>query len=78
MKKNKRLAKYIAKKVLKPPEAERMIRAAGWREDPNDSGSTSHRQYIRKPGEGKITIPFHSDEINEYTTRDIKKQAGLI
>ena len=78
MKKQKELAKLLAKKRLKPPEAERMIKIDGWVEDPNDTGGTSHKQYIHLFKKGKVTIPFHVKEINEKTTQKIKEQAGLL
>ena len=78
MKKQKELTKLLAMKRLKPPEAERMVRIDGWVEDPNDTGGTSHKQFVHPLKKGKVTIPFHAEEINEKTTRKIKLQAGLL
>ena len=78
MKKQKELAQLIAKKRLKPPEAERMLRLDSWVDDPNDTCGTSHKQFVHPVKKGKVTIPFHVKELTEQTTRSIKKQAGLL
>ena len=78
MKKEKELARLLARKILKPPEAERMVRLDGWVRDPNDTGSSSHKQFIHPFKPGKVTIPFHSGDLSEWDVREIKKQAGLL
>ena len=78
MKKQKELAKLLARKRLKPPEAERMVKIDGWVDDPNDTGGTSHKQFVHPVKKGKVTIPFHVKELNEKTTHNIKEQAGLL
>lgn len=78
MRKLKELSRLLKRKRLKPPEAERMIRIDGWVDDLNDTGGTSHKQFIHPTKKGKVTIPFHVKEINSTTTHSIKEQAGLL
>ena len=37
----------------------------------------SHRHYVHPTKTGKVTIPFHSKELNKITEKSIRKQAGL-
>lgn len=37
----------------------------------------SHRQYAHPTKKGRVTIPFHSKELNITVERSILKQAGL-
>ena len=37
----------------------------------------SHRQYRHPTKPGKVTIPFHSGDLDKGTEKSILKQAGL-
>lgn len=51
----------------------KLLTANGWTKTKGGKGS---RVKLEKAGERSITIP--DDEINKYTERGIKKQAGLL
>lgn len=53
---------------------EQIILADGWR---FDSQKGSHRQYKHPTKPGKVTIPFHSKDLNKFVENSIRKQAGL-
>lgn len=55
-------------------EVEKIILADGWQ---FKSSRGSHRQYIHPSKPGKITIPFHSGDLDPRTVRSIFKQAGI-
>lgn len=38
----------------------------------------SHRQYRHPTKLGKVTIPFHSGDLDKGTEKSILKQAGLL
>lgn len=59
---------------LKPIEMERIIKKDGWFFDKQKG---SHRQYKHKTKKGKVTIPFHSGDIDPRTEKSIRKQAQL-
>lgn len=58
----------------KPREMERIILADGWG---YKSQEGSHRHYVHPIKKGKVTIPFHSKELNKYIEKQIYIQAGL-
>ena len=60
---------------LKPREMEKAILDDGW-VFKNSSGS--HRHYVHPTKAGKVTIPFHSGDLDPKTEKSIRKQAGLI
>lgn len=37
----------------------------------------SHRQYKHPEKKGKVTIPFHTGDVDKGTAKSILKQAGL-
>ncbi len=55
-------------------DMEKLILANGWVLK-NQVGS--HRHYIHPAKPGKVTIPFHSKDLNRKTELSILKQAGL-
>lgn len=61
---------------MKPREAQKLIRKAGWLQDKN-LGKGSHRVYRHREKPGIITIPWHSMDIPAGTLRNILKVAGL-
>jgi predicted RNA binding protein YcfA (HicA-like mRNA interferase family) len=61
-------------KTMKPIEAERMILKDGWI---FKKAVGSHRQYKHPTKSGKVTIPFHSGDLDPKTVKSIMKQAGL-
>ena len=59
---------------MTPKELERKLKADGWF-IVDQVGSHRHFKHDTKPG--KITIPFHRDDLNIKTADSILKQAGL-
>ena len=59
---------------MRARDIERIIFADGWVLK-NVKGS--HRQYVHPEKPGKVTIPFHSKELNPITVKSILRQAGL-
>lgn len=57
-----------------PREMEKEILQAGY-VFKNQIGS--HRQYVHPDKPGKVTIPFHSNDLSKGTEKSIRKQAGL-
>ena len=58
----------------KPIEMEKIVLADGW-QFKNQVGS--HRHYIHPTKPGKVTIPFHCNDLTKKTENSIYKQAGL-
>lgn len=58
----------------KPREMEQIILADGW---VYKSQSGSHRRYTHPVKKGKVTIPFHSKELDRRTEKSILVQAQL-
>lgn len=59
---------------MRAREAERMLLEDGWYFK-NQSGS--HKHYKHPTKSGKVTIPFHSGDIDKGTYNSILKQAEL-
>jgi len=59
---------------MKFKDIERIILNDGWKHK-NTVGS--HYQYKHTLKKGKVTIPFHSGDIDPRTVKSIMKQAGL-
>jgi predicted RNA binding protein YcfA (HicA-like mRNA interferase family) len=55
-------------------EAEKIILKDGWF---FKSQKGSHRHYKHQTKLGKVTIPFHSGDLDPRTVKSIMKQAGL-
>ena len=55
-------------------EIEKIILADGWR---FKKAKGSHYSYVHPTKPGKITIPFHSGDLDPRTVKSILKQAGL-
>jgi len=58
----------------KPREMEQIILADGW---VYKSQSGSHRHYTHPFKKGKVTIPFHSKELDRRTEKSILVQVQL-
>lgn len=58
----------------KPFELEKIILADGWI---FKSQVGFHRQYVHPIKRGKVTIPFHGNDVSRKTENSILKQAGL-
>jgi len=59
---------------MKAMEAERIILKDGWK---YKNAKGSHRHYTHSSKPGKVTIPFHSGDLDPRTVKSIMKQAGL-
>ncbi|MCL2107818.1 MAG: type II toxin-antitoxin system HicA family toxin [Oscillospiraceae bacterium] len=59
---------------MKAKEAESKIFKDNWR---FKNAKGSHRHYIHPTKPGKVTIPFHSGDLDPRTVKSIMKQAGL-
>ena len=59
---------------LTPKEMERILLADGWYKD---SQKGSHRYYKHPTKPGKVTIPFHTKDLNTKTEHIILKQAQI-
>lgn len=59
---------------IRPREMEKIIMKDGWI---FKSQVGSHRHYVHPKKPGKVTIPFHSRELNKIVEKSIRKQAGL-
>ncbi len=59
---------------MKAREMEKLILADGWIFK-EQNGSHKHYTHPIKPG--KVTIPFHSGDLDRGTENSIRKQAGL-
>ena len=59
---------------LTPKEMERILLADGWY---NDSQKGSHPHYKHPTKPGKVTIPFHTKDLNAKTEHEILKQAQI-
>ena len=59
---------------IRPREMEKIIMKDGWI---FKSQVGSHRHYVHPTKPGKVTIPFHSRELNKIVEKSIRKQAGL-
>lgn len=55
-------------------EVEKLILADGW---VFKSSRGSHRQYVHPTKKGKVTIPFHTGDLDARTVKSILKQAGI-
>jgi predicted RNA binding protein YcfA (HicA-like mRNA interferase family) len=60
---------------IKPREMEKILLGDGWI---LKSTVGSHRQYIHPYKQGKVTIPFHSGDLDPITEKSIRKQAITI
>jgi predicted RNA binding protein YcfA (HicA-like mRNA interferase family) len=58
----------------KPREMEKELLADGWI---LKDIKGSHHQYTHPTKSGKVTIPFHSGDIDPVTEKSIRKQAQL-
>lgn len=59
---------------MRARELERILLEDGWYFK-NQKGS--HRQYKHPDKQGKVTIPFHTGDVDKGTADSILKQAGL-
>ena len=59
---------------MRPKEAESIILKDGWL---YKSAKGSHRHYNHPIKPGKVTIPFHSGDLDPRTLKSIMKQAGI-
>lgn len=59
---------------MKAREVEKLILNDGWNLVKQVG---SHRQYKHPSKPGKVTIPWHSGDLNNTTVKSILKQAGL-
>jgi len=55
-------------------EIERIIKKDGWK---LKTVSGSHYHYSHNLKSGKVTIPFHKDDLHPKTIKSILKQAGI-
>lgn len=55
-------------------DVEKMLLSDGW---VLKGARGSHRQYIHPTKKGKVTIPYHSGDLDPKTVDSILKQAGL-
>lgn len=61
---------------MTPREVERRLKDDGWYRIKLTSGS-GHRQYKHPTKPGKVTVPFHSKEVNKWTLKSIEEQSGV-
>ena len=59
---------------LKPKQMEKEILKDGW---VFKSQEGSHKHYVHPTKPGKVTIPFHSRDLNPIVEKSIRKQAGI-
>ena len=59
---------------MKAKELEKLIKKDGWYLKKQVG---SHRQYKHPTKPGKVTIPFHTGDLDIVTANSILKQAGL-
>ena len=59
---------------LRPIEMERIIQEDGWFFHKQKG---SHKHYKHKTKKGKVTIPFHSGDLDPRTEKSIRQQAQL-
>lgn len=59
---------------IKPKEMEKIILEDGW---VFNSQNGSHRHYKHPTKPGKVTIPFHNQDLTKGVEKSILKQAGL-
>lgn len=59
---------------MRAKEVEKMILKDGWY-FVRQSGSHRHYKHPTKPG--KVTIPFHTGDLDKRTAKSILNQAGL-
>ena len=59
---------------MRVKEAEKILYADGWFLVKQVG---SHRQYKHPYKQGKVTIPFHSGDIDKGTAKTIFRQAGI-
>lgn len=59
---------------MRARELEKMLFADGWILI-RQAGSHRHYKHEKKPG--KVTIPFHTEDVDKGTANSILKQAGL-
>lgn len=57
-----------------PKEMEKIILSDGWIFYTQNG---SHRQYKHPSKPGKVTIPFHNNDLSKAVENSILKQAGL-
>ncbi len=55
-------------------EVERALLVDGWR---LKNARGSHRYYIHPTKSGKVTVPYHSGDLDSRTVKSIFTQAGL-
>lgn len=60
---------------LKFREMEKILLEDGW---VFKAAVGSHYQYVHPTKPGKVTIPFHSGDIDKKTEKSIRKHAGLL
>ena len=65
---------YTGGEGMKAVEAEKIVLKDGWYFK-NQKGSHRHYKHPTKPG--KVTIPFHSGDLDPRTEKSIMTQAGL-
>jgi predicted RNA binding protein YcfA (HicA-like mRNA interferase family) len=59
---------------MKFREVEKIIKQDGWQYLTTDG---SHYQYRHATKPGKVTIPYHSGELDIKTVKSIMRQAGI-
>lgn len=59
---------------MRARELEKIIEKDGWQ---LKSSKGSHRHYKHPSKQGKVTIPFHTGDVDKRTAKSILEQAGL-
>ncbi|HHW94569.1 MAG TPA: type II toxin-antitoxin system HicA family toxin [Mogibacterium sp.] len=59
---------------MRAREIEKIIEKDGWK---LKSTKGSHRHYKHPSKPGKVTIPFHTGDLDKRTVKSILEQAGL-
>ncbi len=59
---------------MKFREIEKIILSDGWQ---FKNAKSSHYAYVHPIKPGKVTIPYHSGDLDPRTIKSILKQAGL-
>ncbi len=60
---------------MKAKEVIRRLKAGGWVEEPGKK--TGHRSYKHPSKPGKVTVPYHSGDLNPWTVKSIEEQSGV-
>lgn len=60
---------------MKAKEVQKRLEAEGWVLEPGKKTSHKHFKHPSKPG--KVTVPFHSKDLNPWTLKSIEQQSGV-